>query len=123
MIRRSTTTVEEFETLSGRIGPCELLQGEVVQLSPGGFRHNDITSNIHGLLWQWAKRGKTGRALTNETGIVVESDPDTVRGADVLFISFTRLPRGETFSGFLTTPPELVAEVIGKGQGWADMVE
>ena len=39
------------------------------------------------------------------------SDPDTVRGADVAFYSYSRMPRGPLPPGYLPVPPELVFEV------------
>ena len=66
---------------------------------------------------------KAGRVLTNETGVVVKRDPDSVRGADVLFISYQRLPATEQWEGFLRQPPELVAEVLGADESWKKMEE
>lgn len=117
------TTAQEFETICRRLGPCELVRGEVVQLSPGGLDHSFSTANVAILLGQWCRANKCGRVLTNEAGIIVDVGPDTVRGADVAYISYSRLPKGSHDAGFLTVPPELVVEIIGKGQGWRDMVE
>ena len=56
--------------------------------------------------------------LTNETGIVVKRDPDTVCGADVLFISYRRLKASQRWRGFLRQPPELVVEVLAEDDSW-----
>lgn len=116
-------TAEAFEAVCAGLGPCELVRGEVRDLSPGGVRHSEITGRVFLQLAQWARATGNGRALTGEAGVKVESDPDTVRGADVAYISFDRLPRAQTPTGFCTVAPELVVEVIGKGQGWREMVE
>lgn len=123
MITKSRMTAKEFETACADLGPCELVRGEVIPLSPGGYEHSHITVNIAGLLWQWARQSKLGRVLSGEPGLVVENDPDTVRGADVVYISYQRIPRGGAPDGFPTVAPELVVEVVGKGQGWGKMVE
>ncbi len=123
MITKKKTTAEEFETTAASLGSCELVRGEVVPLSPGGTKHSKVASNVTGLLWQWARQSKLGRVWSGEAGLVVESDPDTVRGADAAYISYKRLPRGEEPEGFATVPPELVVEIVGKGQGWGKMVE
>jgi Uma2 family endonuclease len=96
------TTAEEFETICQEIGPCELVRGEVIKLSPGGLSHSEFSVNVAYLLKQWAKASGRGRVIGCEAGIIVEVGPDTVRGADAAFISF---------------------EILGKGQGWRDMVE
>ena len=116
-------TAEAFEGVCAGLGPCELVRGEVIALSPGGFRHSRITANAAFLIETWARQPGRGRMLTNEAGIIVENDPDTVRGADVVYISYDRLPREKTPTGFCTVSPELVVEVVGKGQGWREMVE
>ena len=123
MVTKMLMTAEEFESVSNRLGPCELVRGEVVNLSPGGTEHSFVSMNVGGLLWQWARQTKLGRVWTNEAGLVIQHDPDTVRGADVAYVSFQRLPRGSHSSSFATVPPELVVEIVGKGQGWRDMVE
>ena len=92
-------------------------------MAPGGLEHNEITCRIYDLLRDWNKRSKRGRVLTNETGIVVKEDPDTVRGADVLFISFKRLPAAEKWTGFLRQRPELVVEVLSEDVSWKKMEE
>ncbi len=117
------TTAQEFERICLTLGPCELVRGEVVQLSPGGFGHSRISINVGFALEDWARAQTCGRVITNEAGIIVEIGPDTVRGADVAYISYSRLPKGRRVEGFLDVPPELVVEIIGKGQGWRDMVE
>lgn len=120
---RTTTviTAEELARVVPVLGPCELVSGELLQMSPGGFRHSEVTAAIVGLLVHHNRGMRTGRVLTNETGLVVARHPDTVRGADVAFISFERLPAHESPSGFLTVPPELVVEVFGDDAPWADI--
>lgn len=123
MIAKSRTTATEFEAQCSRLGPCELVRGEVLPLSPGGMKHSRITQNVAFLLEEWARRTGLGTVVTGEAGFIVESDPDTVRGADVAYISYGRLPRGRLPDGFGTVPPELVVEIVGKGQSWRHMVE
>lgn len=123
MTTRTLMTVDEFELACDRLGPCELVRGEVILLSPGGFPHSRIGIRVGFILEQWARQTRLGRAVSNEAGIVVETDPDTVRGADVAYFSYQRLPKGTEPTGFSTTPPELVVEVIGAGQGWRALLE
>ncbi|MEE9295208.1 MAG: Uma2 family endonuclease, partial [Phycisphaerae bacterium] len=108
MSTRTLITSQEFETICNQLGPYELIRGEVVELSPGGFKHSRITGQVTMVIGRWAQQTKLGRVLTGEAGVIVESDPDTVRGADVAYISYQRLPREAEPSGFCATPPELV---------------
>lgn len=116
-------TAEDFERIAPVLGPCELVQGEIVRMSPGGFEHSRITVRVVFLLEGHSRRNKLGRVLTNEAGMVVRHGPDTVRGADALFISFRRLPRSENWKGFLQQVPELVVEVLSEDDSWKKMEE
>ena len=46
---------------------------------------------------------------------------DTVRGEDVAFISYGRLPKDTQITGFLEIPAELIIEVLGDDTSWAEM--
>jgi Uma2 family endonuclease len=99
---------------------CELVRGEVIELSPGGLDHARPSANVVIALGNWARAGKRGRIFTNEVGLITERDPDTLRGADVVYYSYERLPRGDQ-RGFSEVPLELVVEVCGRGQSWPEL--
>ncbi len=92
-------------------------------MSPGGMNDSTFAENVAFYLGLWSREIKLGRVWINEAGIVVESDPDTVRGADVAYISYKRLPKGTSSTSFSRVAPELVVEVLGKGQGWTEILE
>ena len=123
MVVRSRMRTIEFEGAAPDLGPCELERGEVVALSPAGFFHNNVTTNIAVILSAWARKSRKGRVVTNETGIVIEESPGTVRGADVLYISYKRLPRSQNPAGFLRVAPELVVEIVGPRQSWKRVLQ
>ncbi|MBI2919481.1 MAG: Uma2 family endonuclease [Planctomycetes bacterium] len=114
-------SAERFERIAHELGPCELVKGEIVPMSPGGFEPSRVVMQIAGMLWTWANRAGTGRVVTGEAGILVDRNPDTVRGADVLYISFKRLPKGREWAGFLRQPPEVVVEVLGQKDTWDEL--
>jgi Uma2 family endonuclease len=43
--------------------------------------------------------------------VITRRDPDTVRGADVSFYSYAKVPRGRIRKGYLDVVPDLVVEV------------
>lgn len=92
----------------------ELVRGVVVSSPIRGFVHGLIRGNTGFLLGQWAKQHGTGR-VTFGTGIVTEVDPDTVRGPDVAFWSFARLPADQSPRPYPDVPADLVAEVVSPG--------
>ncbi len=113
MSPKTTISCAEFERLAGTLGPAELVDGEIVEMSPGGYTHSLVTGNIYSVLHEFARKNHLGRVLTNELGIHVQQSPPRSRGADVAFISFETLPPGEAPTGFLTFPPDLIVEVLG----------
>jgi Uma2 family endonuclease len=116
-------TADDLERIAPYVGPCELVAGELVRMSPGGAEHSAVTGQIFLLLQAHARQMAAGRVLTNETGIVVKRHPDTVRGADVLFISYSRLPKDTALKGYLRHPPEIVVEVLSDDDTWKRMEE
>ena len=46
-----------------------------------------------------------GHILINDSGIITRRNPDSVRGADVFYISFIRMPRGTLPQSYLDVPP------------------
>jgi Uma2 family endonuclease len=64
---------------------CELERGEIVEMSRPGKRHGMVCGNVTRILGNYAVERKKGYVCSNDTGVVVERKPDTVRGPDVLF--------------------------------------
>lgn len=89
----------------------ELERGEVIELPPPGKRHGIVCLNIAFKLNAYAIEIKRGYVCTNDTGIIVEEDPDTVRGADVSFYDDDK-DFDKVEIGYTCDPPLLVAEVL-----------
>ena len=94
----------------GDIGPCELIEGRIVPMSPAGARHGHIEVKVATILQNFVTAKDLGWVMTGEVGIFTKRGPDSVRGADVLFISKERLAKIPD-RGFLEVAPELVVEV------------
>jgi len=104
------------------LGPCELVNGRIVPLPPTGPDHGFVESNFAGELRSWARSTGLGRVLTGEVGLYIRRNPDTVRGADVMYISHGRYARRGS-SGYLDVPPELVVEVLSPDDRWSNVTE
>jgi Uma2 family endonuclease len=102
--------------------PCELVEGKIVPMSPTGFLHGDVELELGGALRTWARETGRGRAVGGEVGIYVRRSPDTVRAADLLYISRERLA-GRTPVGYLDVAPELVVEILSPDDRWDDVME
>lgn len=104
----------------GDIGPCELVEGEIVQMSPTNMEHAFLESEIGRLLGNFVVERQLGWVLVGEVGIYTRYNPDSVRAADVAFISKERIPQ-RLRQGFLKVAPELVVEVVSPGDGWLEL--
>jgi len=111
-------TEKEFFGL-GNIGPCELVDGQIVAMTPTGAAHGRTEVRLARLLDEYVEKTGVGWVLSGEVGIVTKRNPDRVRGADVCFLSRERatdIPRG-----FLTIAPELVVEIVSPNDRWNDI--
>jgi Uma2 family endonuclease len=108
----SLLTAEEYLLTSTDGQPTELVRGRVVMMNMPGFDHGAICMNIGRHLGNYADEHDLGRVISNDAGIITERDPDSVRGADVAFYSFARVPKaGRRPRGYPKVAPELVFEV------------
>ena len=105
-------TAEDYLRLPGSLGRTELRRGVVVRMPPPGFRHGEVCGNVYFFISTFVREHQLGRALSNDSGIITQRDPDTVRGADVSYYSFRRVPKGESPVGYAGASPELVFEVV-----------
>jgi Uma2 family endonuclease len=115
-------TGEELARTAG-VEPCELVEGRIVRVSPGGFTHSLVTANAFRMLDAFARSAGVGRVLTGEVGFYTRRDPDTVRGADVVFISNERSARRTATLTFPDVAPELVVEVLSAEDRVMDLGE
>jgi Uma2 family endonuclease len=63
-----------------------------------------------------------GRVMFN-SGVITERAPDTVRGADVAYYSYARLPKGKLPAGYRPEVPEVVIEVRSANDRWPEILE
>ena len=90
----------------------ELIRGVLYQRPPRAFEHGEIVLNLATPLQQFIRARRLGRIITSVVGIQLESNPDTVRIADLAYISAEQIPLNQQRPGYVHIPPRLVAEVI-----------
>lgn len=93
------------------LNPCELVDGRIVPTMPTGDEHGDVEAELLMRLRAYGKETGRGRAVGGEVGIYIRRNPDTVRAADVVFISKERDLRPRS-KGYFEVAPELVVEVL-----------
>jgi Uma2 family endonuclease len=108
-------TAEEFYEWTNRPEnedkKCDLVRGEIEETSKPGKRHGVIGANVVWVLGNFVRQRQKGYICSNDTGVVVERNPDTVRGPDVLlFEAAQRIEDVEIKYG--EKPPVLAVEVL-----------
>jgi Uma2 family endonuclease len=104
-------TADEFALLPDDGRPKELVRGRVVYMNVPAPRHGQICAQVVYLLRRHLEDHPLGHVVGNDSGVRTERGPDTVRGADVAFFSYSRIPAGPLPRGYLPVVPELVFEV------------
>jgi Uma2 family endonuclease len=95
----------------------ELERGEVVEVSRPGERHGFVCLNVGRILGNYAFQRRKGYACSNDTGLILERDPDTVRGPDVVFYDQVRR-YDDLKPGYSDQPPTLAVEVLSPNDKW-----
>jgi Uma2 family endonuclease len=112
----------EYAELADRGKPTELVRGRVVEMNVPAPRHGEICANITSWINPHVRAQDVGRIVSNDGGILTERDPDTVRGGDVAYYSYNRVPRGPLPAGYLDVVPEIVFEVRSPTERWSRLI-
>jgi Uma2 family endonuclease len=115
-------TAEEFGRRPDPGFPEELVRGRIVRMPPPNRRHGQFCGQAYFLLRSHIDAHDLGHLLSNDSGIITERGPDTVRGADVAFYSYARIPRGPLPQSYGPEVPEFVVEVRSPGDRWPEVL-
>jgi Uma2 family endonuclease len=99
-------------------GKYELVDGELIRMSPAGGLHGDIMAELLTRLRVFANDHRLGYVLDGQTGFRLPEG--NLRSPDVSFISGRRLPEGLPV-GFLHVCPDLAVEVLSPSDRAADV--
>jgi Uma2 family endonuclease len=120
---QSLLTAEQYATLPDLEGHHELVRGEIVYMNLPSFRHGKVCAKIARLVGYHVDMHDLGHVLSNDSGVITQRGPDTVRGADVAYYSYQAVPKGEHPRLYAAKPPELVFEVKSRDDRWASVHE
>jgi Uma2 family endonuclease len=106
-------TAEEFARLPNPIDGSkqELVRGEVETMPPPGFLHGKVQNNVSFAITAHARKTKSGQ-VTVESGVITDTGPDTVRGPDVAYWSYERLPADDVPVVYANVSPDLCVEIL-----------
>mgnify|MGYP005834552181 CR=1 FL=1 len=103
-------TAQDLWALAEDDKRLELLEGEIVEVSPAGDKHTEVGMWIGYLILDHAMKNALGVVSGSDGGYILSTDPDTVVAPDVGFLSNARLTPAT--GGYYPVPPDLAVEVI-----------
>jgi Uma2 family endonuclease len=113
-------TATEFAQRYGA-DSAELVKGKVREMPLPFPKHGKICWRAGFVLGGHLEHHDCGHVVNNDSFVQTSSNPDTVRGADLCFYSYERLPRGAIPDGLLSVVPDLVLEVRSPSERWGEL--
>jgi Uma2 family endonuclease len=108
----------------------ELVKGVLHTMPPAGFEHGVVGLNLSTPLDQHVRANRLGIVVAAETGFLIATNPDTVRGPDIGFVRQDRIqatgipkkywPGAPDLAVEVVSPNDTVFEVDDKVQEWLD---
>ncbi len=108
LLEKAILTYEDMHSLPE--GDYEIIDGEIVPMTPSGFRHGEYECLLAEILRKHL--GSKGYVAVGEVGILITKKPFRLRAADVVYIRKEVLPQKPV--GILEVPPDLVIEIISE---------
>ncbi len=99
----------------------ELVDGEIIVMSPSGLESEEVGIEIAAQLRNWVRPRRLGRVSGSSGGFRLPNEDKDVRAPDVSFILAERLPR--TTEDYAELVPDLMFEVKSKTDTMAKLRE
>jgi Uma2 family endonuclease len=114
-------TADEFAAYAARHGRCELIRGEVRDLSPTGEQHGDRTNRLNYFISRHVYDNDLGKVYAAETGFRLDDEGEpTVRAPDTAFVAKGRV---SDTSKFAPVAPDLVVETLSPSDAASEVTE
>lgn len=110
-------TADEFTTRYAN-RHAELVKGVVKEYPVPYQKHGKMCFTVGHLIGNYLDEHDIGHATSNDSWVRTGSNPDTVRGGDICFFSYDRLPKGSVPEGLLPVAPDLIVEVLSPTDRW-----
>jgi Uma2 family endonuclease len=114
MATRTRLTADDLWRMGTGDVRRELVDGEVIEITPAGGVHGRISGRVYKRLADHVEGHGGGEVLVGDVGFVLAlpGDPERVRAPDVAFVSTGRLSGGRLPREFLRGAPDLAVEVL-----------
>jgi Uma2 family endonuclease len=98
----------------------ELVRGEIVMMNMPSHDHGVLCNRVGRIIGNFVEDHDLG-TVTAQSGMITERDPDSVRGPDIAFFSYDRIPKHERTVVYPRSSPELVFEVNSPNDRWPEI--
>lgn len=112
-------TADELLAMPERDCRYELVKGELITLPIGDVTRGLVVSNVVMEIGAFVKAHNLGKVFVR-TGFILATDPDTVRGPDVAFVSKARLA-DDVSDGYFPFAPDIAVEVVSPNDRYAEV--
>ena len=108
----SSFTIQDLETVQSNYPEyqIELIEGDIVIMSPSGLESEEVGTEIARLLGYWVRPKKLGRVIGSSAGFILPNSD--LRAPDASFIKAEKLKR--TTENYAEVVPDLIFEVKSK---------
>lgn len=113
-------TLEEFLALEDSENLLELVNGQVVTMSRPKGRHGIVCAEFAYRLGHFVDEHRLGWVASNDTGVIIRGERDSLRGVDVGYWSLERQPHEPV--DYFDTVPDLAVEVLSPADRRKDVL-
>ena len=112
-------TAEEFAARPDDGVLTELIRGRITRMNLPKPLHGLVCFKAALKIGGFIEANKLGWVFANDSGVITEREPDSVRGPDLAYCSYQRLPKSaRPQREYLDVAPELVVEVRSPDDRW-----
>lgn len=120
MATPTKATVEDVLRLGAQGERYELIDGELVPMSPTGPQHGKIETHVAWLLYSHVLPRQIGAVFTGEVLFRLDLDRGIARAPDVAFVRQEQL-EGRELTGAFVGAPDLAVEIVSPGDSAKDI--
>ena len=104
-------TADDLLRLYGKGVRGELIRGVLHETMASGLRHGKIAMLLGAKFVVHVAPTGLGHVFGSDSGVLLETNPDTVREPDIAYVSAERLPLDADIDGYCPVAPDLVVEI------------